>query len=72
MVILCGKPAQRSMASAGSDRVELFGSLQLHLGGVAGEILIRTRVPHAHVIGHEKNDVGLLRRGQRQHPQTQA
>ena len=33
--------------------------VQLHGSRIAGEILIRTRVPHTHVIGHEENDVGL-------------
>ena len=33
--------------------------VQLHGIRVASEILIRTRVSHAHVIGHEENDVGL-------------
>ena len=33
--------------------------VQLHGIRVAGEILIRTRVSHAHVIGHEENNVGL-------------
>ena len=33
--------------------------VQLHGIRVAGEILIRTRVSHAHVISHKENDVGL-------------
>ena len=37
--------------------------LELLVIRILGEELISRGIPHAHVVGHEKNDVGLLRRG---------
>ena len=39
---------------------------QLHIVHVAGEILLRARVAHPHVIRHEEDDVGLAGRVRRQ------
>lgn len=34
--------------------------MNLYIVGIAGEILIRARVAHSHVVRHHENDVGLL------------